>query len=84
MENDPYTPVRELLVRYFDVKQNPIMINQDEIVYRLDPNHLLVEESVGYQLSEEAVELTEVSFLRRFSDRLAPAFIHSLDSKIGQ
>ena len=83
MENDPYTPVRELLVRYFDVKQNPIIINQDEIVYRLDPNHLLVEQSVGYQLSEEAVELTEVSFLRRFSDRLAPAFIYSLDSEIG-
>ena len=83
MENDPYTPVRELLVRYFDVKQNPIMINQDEIVYRLDPNHLLVEESVGYQLSEDAVELTEVSFLRRFSDRLAHAFIHSLDSGTG-
>ena len=72
-----------LLVRYFDVKQNPIMINQDGIVYRLDTNHLLVEESVGYQLSEEAIELTEVSFLRRFSDRLAPAFIHSLDSEIG-
>ena len=83
MENDPYTPVRELLVRYFDIKQNPIMINQDEIVYRLDPNHLLVEESVGYQLSEDAVELTEVSFLRRFSDRLAHAFIHSLDSGTG-
>ena len=50
------------------------MIDQDWIVYRLDTNHLLVEESAGSQLSEEAIELTEVSFLRRFSDRLAPAF----------
>ena len=58
------------------------MINQDRIVYRLDPNHLLVEESVGYQLSKEAIEPTEVSFLRRFCDRLAPAFIHLLDSEI--
>ena len=73
-----------LLVRYFYVKQNPAMINQDGIVPRLDTNHLLVEESVGYQLSEESIELTEVSFLRRFSDRLAPVFIHSLDSEIGQ
>ncbi|MDC3032646.1 hypothetical protein OA249_01645 [Litorivicinus sp.] len=70
-------------MRYFDLKQSPIMINQDGIVHRLDTNHLLVEESVGYHLSEEAIELTEVSFLRRFSDRLAPAFIHSLDSEIG-
>ena len=71
-------------MRYFDVSQNPVMINKDGIVYRLDTNNLLVEESVDYQLSEEAIELTEVSFLRRFSDRLAHAFIHSLDSETGQ
>ena len=71
-------------MRYFDVGQNPVMINKDEIVYRLDTNNLLVEESVDYQLPEEAIELTEVSFLRRFSDRLAHAFIHSLDSETGQ
>ena len=59
------------------------MIDQDWIVYRLDTNHLLVEESAGSQLSEEAIELTEVSFLRRFSDRLAPALIHLLHSEIG-
>tara|TARA_B100000282_G_C31375824_1_gene328907 strand:- start:277 stop:474 length:198 start_codon:yes stop_codon:yes gene_type:complete len=53
-----------LLVRYFDVKQNPITINQNGIVYRLDTNHLLVEELVGDQLSEEAIELTEVSFFK--------------------
>ena len=71
-------------MRYFDEGQNPVMINKDGIVYRLDTNNLLVEESVDYQLSEEAIELTEVSFLRRFSDRLAHAFIHSLDSETGQ
>ena len=71
-------------MRYFDVSQNPVMINKDGIVYRLDTINLLVEESVDYQLSEEAIELTEVSFLRRFSDRLAHAFIHSLDSETGQ
>lgn len=71
-------------MRYFDVGQNPVMINKDGIVYRLDTNNLLVEESVDYQLSEEAIELTEVSFLRRFCDRLAHAFIHSLDSETGQ
>ena len=71
-------------MRYFDVGQNSVMINKDGIVYRLDTNNLLVEESVDYQLSEEAIELTEVSFLRRFSDRLAHAFIHSLDSETGQ
>ena len=70
-------------MRYFDVGQNPVMINMDGIVYRLDTNNLLVEESVDYQVSEEAIELTEVSFLRRFSDRLAHAFIHSLDSGTG-
>ncbi len=70
-------------MRYFDVGQNPVMINTDGIVYRLDTNNLLVEESMGYQVSEEAIELTEVSFLRRFSDRLAHAFIHSLDSGTG-
>ncbi|MEG3593018.1 MAG: hypothetical protein VX363_02185 [Pseudomonadota bacterium] len=51
-------------MRYFDVKQNPITINQNGIVYRLDTNHLLVEELVGDQLSEEAIELTEVSFFK--------------------
>ena len=71
-------------MRYFDVCQNPVMINKDGIVYRLDTNNLLVEETVDYQLPEEAIELTEVSFLRRFSDRLAHAFIHSLDSETGQ
>ena len=71
-------------MRYFDVGQNPVMINKDGIVYRLDTTNLLVEESVDYQLSEEAIELTEVSFLRRFSGRLANAFIHSLDSETGQ
>ncbi len=71
-------------MRYFDVGQNPVMINKDGIVYRLDTNNLLVEETVDYQLPEEAIELTEVSFLRRFSDRLAHAFIHSLDSETGQ
>ncbi len=70
-------------MRYFDVGQNPVMINTDGIVYRLDTNHLLVEESAGSQLSEEAIELTEVSFLRRFSDHLAPALIHLLHSEIG-
>ena len=70
-------------MRYFDVGQNPVMINKYGIVYRLDTINLLVEESVDYQLSEEAIELTEVSFLRRFSDRLAHAFIHSLDSGTG-
>ncbi len=70
-------------MRYFDVKQNPITINQNGIVYRLDNINILVEESVDYQLSEEAIGLTEVSFLRRFGDRLAPAFIHSFDSEIG-
>ena len=72
-----------MFVRYFDVGQNPVMINTVGIVYRLDTNNLLVEESMGYQVSEEAIELTEVSFLRRFSDRLAHAFIHSLDSGTG-
>ena len=38
------------------------MIHQDGIVYRLDNNHLLVVEPTNYRLSEEAVELTEVSF----------------------
>ena len=71
-------------MRYFDVGQNPVMINTVGIVYRLDTNNLLVEESVFYQLSEETIELTEKSFLRRFSDRLAHAFIHSLDSGTGQ
>ena len=71
-------------MRCFDVGQNPVMINKDGIVDQLDTNNLLVEESVDYQLSEEAIELTEVSFLRRFSDRLAHAFIHSLDSETGQ
>jgi hypothetical protein len=51
-----------LFVRYFDVGQNPVMINKDGIVYRLDTNNLLVEEALNYQLSEEAIELTEVSF----------------------
>jgi len=51
-------------VRCFDVGQNPVMINTDGIVYRLDTNHLLVKESVDYQLSEEAIELTEVSFFK--------------------
>ena len=49
-------------MRYFDVGQNPVMINTDGIVYRLDKNSLLVEESVDYQLSKEAIELTEASF----------------------
>lgn len=71
-------------MRYFDVGQNPVMINKDGIVYRLDTNNLLVEESVDYHFSEEAIELTGVSFLRRFSDSLAHAFIHSLDSETGQ
>jgi len=71
-------------VRYFDVGQNPVMINKDGIVYRLDTNNLLVEETVDYQLPEEAIELTEVIFFFFFSDRLAHAFIHSLDSETGQ
>ena len=49
-------------MRYFDVGQNPVMINMDGIGYRLDTNNLLVEESVDYQLSEEAIELTDASF----------------------
>lgn len=49
-------------MRYFDAGQNPVMIKKDGIVYRLDTNHLLVKESVDYQLSEEAIELTAVSF----------------------
>ena len=72
-------------MRYFGVGgQNPVMINTDGIVYRLDTNRLLVEESVDYQLSKEAIELTEASFLSRFSDSLAHAFFHSLDSETGQ
>jgi hypothetical protein len=53
-----------LFVRYFDVGQNPVMINKDGIVYRLDANNLLVEEALNFQLSEEAIELTEVSFFK--------------------
>ncbi len=49
-------------MRYFDVGQNPVMINTVGIVYRLDTNNLLVEESVFYQLSEETIELTEKIF----------------------
>ena len=51
-------------MRYFDVGQNPVMINKDGIVYRLDTNNLLVEETVDYQLPEEAIELTEVGFFK--------------------
>ena len=51
-------------MRYFDVGQNPGMINTDGIVYRLDTNHLLVKESVDYQLSEQAIEPTEVNFCK--------------------
>jgi len=50
-------------VRYFDVNQNPVMINQEGMVYRLETDNMLVQESANYQLSEEAIELTEVSFL---------------------
>ena len=71
-------------MHYFDAGQNLVMINKDGIVCRLDTNHLLVEEPLDYQLSKEAIELTEVSFSRRFSDSLANAFIHSLDSETGQ
>ena len=66
-------------MRYFDVNQNPVMINQEGKVYRLETDNMLVQESANYQLSEEAIELTEVSFLRRFYDRLAHASIRSLD-----
>ena len=66
-------------MRYFDVNQNPVMINQEGMVYRLETDNMLVHESANYQLSGEAIELTEVSFLRRFHDRLAHAFIRSLD-----
>ena len=71
-------------MRYYGAGKNPVMINTDGIGYRLDTNSLLVEESVDYQLSKEAIELTEASFLSRFSDRLAHAFFHSLDSETGQ
>jgi len=67
-------------VRYFDVGQNPVMINKDGVVYSLNTDNLLVQEPMDYQLSEEAIELTEVSFLRRFSVQLAHAFVYSLDS----
>jgi hypothetical protein len=30
-----------LFVRYFDVGQNPVMINKDGIMYRLDTNNLI-------------------------------------------
>ena len=66
-------------MRYFDVNQNPVMINQEGMVYRLETDNTLVQEAADYQLSEEAIELTEVSFLRRFHGRLAHAFIRSLD-----
>ena len=49
-------------MRYFDVGKNPVMIYKDRIVYGLDTINLLVEGSVDYQLSEEAIELTAVSF----------------------
>lgn len=39
------------------------MINKAEMVHRLGSNNLLVEESVDYQLTEEAIKLTGVSFL---------------------
>ena len=51
-------------MRYFDAGQNPVMIKKDGIVYRLDTNYLLVKESVDYQLSEEAIGLTAVSFFK--------------------
>ena len=54
-------------MRYFDAGQKPVMINTDGILYRLDTSNLLVEESVDYQLSEEAIELTEVSFFKTVS-----------------
>ena len=49
-------------MRYYKAGKNPVMINTDGIGYRLDTNSLLVEESVDYQLSKEAIELTEASF----------------------
>ena len=51
-------------MRYFDVGQNPVMINTDGIVFRLDTNNLLVEESADYHLSEEAIELTDAGFFK--------------------
>ena len=55
------------------------MINQEGMVYRLETANTLMPEAADYQLSEEAIGLTEVGFLRRFHDRLANAFIRSLD-----
>ena len=39
-------------MRYFDVNQNPVMINQEGMVYRLETDNMLVQESANYQLSE--------------------------------
>lgn len=55
------------------------MMNQEGMMYRLETDNTLAQEPADYQLSEEAIALTDVSFMRRFHDRLAHAFIRSLD-----
>jgi ADP-ribose pyrophosphatase YjhB (NUDIX family) len=69
-----------MTMRYYDVNQDPWMVTETGVIYRLAENNKLERLDTDHALSEAAIELTESAFMRRFSNRLAEAFILELDA----
>ena len=69
-----------MTMRYYDVNQDPWMVTEAGVMYRLSESNQLERLEAHEGLSEAAIELTESAFMRRFSSRLADAFIQALDA----
>jgi hypothetical protein len=70
-----------MTMRYYDVNQDPWMVTEAGVIYRLAESNRLERMDTDHALSEAAIELTEAAFMRRFSSRLAEAFILELDAE---
>lgn len=71
--------MREL--RFYDENQSPVILAPGGRVFRMDSTHRLAEAPSGSHVAEDAIELSEDAFLRRFHQALAHAYLVEISAR---
>lgn len=68
-------------LRFYDEYQSPVILAPGGRVFRMSAEHCLAEAPVGSHVAEEAIELSEDAFMRRFNHALAQAYLAEISAR---
>lgn len=68
-------------LRFYDENQSPVVLAPGGRVFRMDASHCLAEAPEGTHVAEDAIELSEDAFLRRFHKALAQAYLAEISAR---